>query len=318
MLITDASAAWLAAHSALSAVSRMNYKGEINRFGQYAAASFGLLKVGELRADHWQKYLLSMRKKRKQIANRRSDVLKASSAIQAMRITRQFLIWCASNRLIAWWPPRIQIPAEDVKAQESSIKFPQAVCLALTGGASIDAPEDARAVLAINLAYWGALPLSDLALLKLTDLVLTPDPVLLFAKDGRKIHLPTHLRKLWKRYRSLREDGGNIELHETSPLISRLGAEAPVRPWSIWSMIKDWQNRNQVSQYLSPRMLRAGFVGSALSAEGSDLAATVAHAGNTLCRVKAATDDISLRIRRIQRKEMLRLTATGGLPLRPA
>lgn len=304
--ITNASATWLATRSSLSAVSLMNYRGEIDRFGQYAVAKFGLLKVRELRSEHWQEYLLSMRKKRKQIANRRSDVLKASSALQAMRITRQFLIWCASKGLIAWWPPRIQMPVEDVKVKELSIELPQAVRHALTGAASIDTPEDARAVLAINLAYWGALDLSDLAPLKMTQLVLSPAPVLK-VNGEREIQLPVHLKQLWRRYRSLREHGGDIELQETSPLISRLGTEAPVRPWSIWSMVRDWQERNQVAQYLSPRILRACFVRSVLSTEGSDLAAKVTHAGNALCKVHAATGNISLQIRRIQREEVVRL-----------
>jgi site-specific recombinase XerC len=288
----------------------MNYKGEVDRFGQYAAARFRLLKVRELRADHWQKYILATRTTRKQVASRRSDVLKASSALQAMRITRQFLMWCADQGLIAWWPPRVPMPAEDgVRAEEQPIELPQAVRLALTGGASAAAPEDARAVLAINLAYWGALDPGDLAALRVLHLVLTPSPALLSAADGREVQLPSHLRQLWRRYRRLREHVGGIELHESSPLISRLDVEAPVRPWLIWAMVKDWQERNRVAQHLSPRMLRGAFVSSVEAAVGSGLAATVAHAGNVMCRVEAATGDISLRIRQIQRQEMLRLAA---------
>lgn len=299
---------WLGSNSNLSAITRTNYNGEVDRFGQYLAAKFGLMDVRELQAEHWQKYLSAMRKTRKQIANRRSHVLKASSAIQAMRITRQFLIWCASQGLIAWWPPRVAMPVEDVEVKKQSLELPDSVRLALTGKVLINSLEDARAVLAINLAYWGALELGNLTRLKVAHLSLTPTPMLLSATDGREVHLPGHLPRLWNQYRRLRERD-DVELSNTSPLISHLNTEAPVRPWAIWSMVKDWQNRNQVAKHVSPQELRARFIASVLSVQGSDLAATATHAGNSLCKVQAAADDTGLRIRRIQRQELMRLAA---------
>jgi site-specific recombinase XerD len=309
--IADACIAWLAANPHLSPHTRIAYQGEIDRLGQYAAARFSVLAVSELSPTHWEKYLRGMARSRKSVNTRRSEVLKPSSLLQAMRISRQFLIWCGRTELLAWWPPKVKLPTLLQARTPRTIarELPQALRLVLIGESSTGkSPHELRAVLAMNLAYWGALDVGDLAALKVQNLVRRGSMTLL-AVSGREVHLPDHVRSLWHRYRTVREVELGARLAPNASLLASLGAQAPLRPWSVWAMVKKWQEEQQVEPAFSPRVLRAAFVQSAQNHEAAGLAASVAHAGVVVARVAAATGDIGAQIRRIQGEELRRLAA---------
>lgn len=308
--IPEACIAWLAANAHLSPASRMSYQGEIDRFGQYVAAKFGLLNVAQLCPLHWEKYLRAMGRSRKPVRTRRSDVLKASSVLQAMRISRQFLIWCAEQGALKWWPPRLVLPtqSEEREAGSRGGEIPKELRLALGGAAeTIVTPQDARALLAINLAYWGALDVGELAALKVLNLEVLGHPRLLLFESGREVQLPAHLRRLWQDYRDMRQDTRGQELAQGAPLLAALEREAPLRPWSIWALVKNWQEQRGIEPALSPQMLRSAFMKSAQTRECGGMAASIAHAGMVLGRVAAAPGDISVEMRRIQRDQLCRL-----------
>lgn len=307
--IAEACVAWLAANSHLSAHSRINYRGEIDRLGQYAAAKFGVLDVSDLSPMHWEKYLRAMAKSRKPVATRRSDVLKASSVLQAMRISRQFLNWCATKGLVTWHPPEIKLPTKaSARAPKAApTELPQELRLALTGDSlKGESPRELRAVLAINLAYWGALEVSDLAALKVLNVVQRETKMLL-AVAGREVYLPEHVCSLWHRYRGVREEELRARLSPKAALLASLESQVPLRPWSVWAMVKKWHKEQELEPALSPRSLRAAFVRSAQRNEAAGLAASIAHAGVVASRVPAAPGEIGAQIRRIQHDELSRL-----------
>lgn len=307
--IPDACFTWLAANPHLAPHTRIVYQGEIDRLGQYVAARFGVLAVSELNPPHWEKYLRGMARSRKSVHTRRSEVLKASSLIQAMRISRQFLIWCARTGLLGWWPPKVALPtARQARASQNAVcELPQALRLVLTGE-SVEGkgPDELRAALAVNLSYWGALDVGDIAALKVLNVVQRGNMVLL-AVSGRRVQLPDHVGALWRGYRKLREEKLGAALARQAALIASLEAQTAVRPWSIWAMVKKWQEQQEIEPAFSPRLLRAAFVKSARSREAAGLAASVSHAGVLVARVAAATGDIAAQMRRIQAEELRRL-----------
>lgn len=311
--LPEACFAWLAANPHLSAASRTSYQGEIDRLGQYVAAKFGLLTIGELNPGHWEKYLRAMRRSRKTVRTRRSDVLKTSSVLQAMRISRQFLIWCAEQGLLEWWPPRVKLApgAQARAATESPSEIPALLRLALAGGLQGEpsSQQEARALLAINLAYWGALDAGELAALKVAQMQTWARGGLLLVGGAREVYLPHHVHLLWRKYLALREGELDTRLVPDAPLLASLGAQAPLRPWSIWAMVKTWQEELGVGPAFSPRMLRAAYLRATQASEAAGVAASIAHAGMVVVRVSAATGDIGAQIRRIQRDELRRLAA---------
>lgn len=303
---------WLAANPHLSAASKTSYQGEIDRLGQYVAAKFGLLKIGQLNPGHWEQYLRAMRRSRKTVRTRRSDVLKASSLLQAMRISRQFLIWCAEQDLLNWWPPRVKLaPSIQARAAtESPLEIPALLRLALAGGLQGEpSAQEARALLAINLAYWGALDAGELSELKVSQMLTRARDGLLLVGGAREVRLPHHVHLLWRNYLALREEELDTHLVPDAPLLASLGAQAPLRPWSIWAMVKSWQEDRGIRSAFSPRTLRAAYLRSTQASESAGVAASLSHAGIVVARVSAATGDISPQIRRIQRQEMRRLSA---------
>jgi len=309
--IANACFAWLAANPHLSPHTRIAYQGEIDRLGQYAAARFGVVAVSELSPPHWEKYLRAMERSRKSVHTRRSEVLKASSLLQAMRISRQFLIWCARMGLLAWWPPKVKLPTLlQARAPRTAVReLPQALRFVLIADSLTGrSPPELRAVLAMNLAYWGALDVGDLAALRVQN-VEQRGNMMLLAVSGREVHLPDHVRSLWHRYRTVREEELGARLAPQAALLASLEAQAALRPWSVWAMVKKWQEEQEIEPAFSPRLLRAAFVQSAQNHEAAGLAASVAHAGVVVARVAAAAGDIGAQIRRIQGEELRRLAA---------
>ncbi len=306
--LAEASLAWLTESKHLAESTRKSYRGEVDRLGQYLAAKFGLLHVGDLQRDHWEKYIRSVGRGRREVATRRQDVLSASSAIQAVRINRQFLMWCAKHELIDWIPNRTVQSRQVRESKQTNLRsLPVEVSRALLGKVELEDVEVARAVFGVNLAYWGALDAVEISRLKVEDLVLAPSPHLKFQGDGRSVKLPDHLSNLWKIYRRFRYKSLGVPVNKNAPLISHLRAEKPVRPWSIWAMIKQWQERWQIDQYVSPRSLRMNFLRSVADEQSANLAVALFHAGNATYSVRASATEASQRIRKIQDQAKRRL-----------
>lgn len=299
--LTEACLAWLAESRQLAENTRKNYRGEIDRLGQYLAAKFGLLHVSDIRQEHWTGYVGSFGQVRQEVTTRRQEVLSASSSVQAFRITRQFLMWCATEGLIDWIPNRaVTTDQSHERRQDAAQELPIEVSRALLGQVDLADIAIARSVLVINLAYWGALTADELSKLKVNDLSLVSSPRLRLAYEGRMVRLPDHLGDLWRRYRQLRQRATGVPVHKNAPLVSHLRAEKSVQPWSIWAMIKQWQKRYQITQYASPRSLRMRFIHSVAQEQSANLAAVLFQVGKATYSVRASATEELARIRQVQ------------------
>lgn len=304
--ISQASAEWLAERKTLSPATTKSYSGEIDRLGQFVAAEFKFVELAKLRVEHWERYLSAMQESRAAISSRRSRTLKASSVTQAMRITRQFLVWCAERRLIDWWPQRVAVPVtqQDFDAPGA---LPDDIRLLLAGHIQAGSVEDARSILVMNLAYWASLDSGEIAMLKVRHLILTPQAVLTHPLTGSLLVLPTHIRRVWAQYAKFRRADVAGDFNEGSPLISRLKTNEPLRAWAIWSLVKAWHGRNGNEVVVSPRMLRSAFIDAITIEERTRLGAVLAHVGNRGCSVTArATEDVQL-LQRMQGRQLRRL-----------
>lgn len=308
--IPQASAAWLAERKALSPATTKSYSGEVDRLGQFVAAEFRFVELAKLRSEHWERYLSAMQESRAAIGSRRSGTLKASSITQAMRITRQFLAWCAERKLIDWWPQRVAVVVPAVQQDfEAPSALPDDVRLLLAGHIRAGSVEDARSILVMNLAYWASLDSREISMLKVKHLVLTPHAVLTHPLTGSPLMLPAHFRDVWAQYAKLRDADVVGGFNENSPLISRLKANEPVRAWAIWSLVRAWHERNGSDVVVSPRMLRSAFIDAITMEERDRLGAVLAHVGNKACSVTAcATEDVLL-LKSMQRRQLQRLVA---------
>jgi site-specific recombinase XerD len=308
--LPEACVHWLAAQPVLSDTTAKNYRGEIDRLGQYLAAKFALRQIGDVLPQHWAKYIDATRTSRQQIARRRSDVLKASSALQAMRISRMFLMWCAQHGLIGWWPLREQVAAPADSAQLQVMELPPALQAALSGQVIPHDVEDLRAVFAINLLHWGLLNAGELTALRREHLCLQGAVLLRRAEPPGEIVLPAHVRRLWMRYGELRQKAVQTQLSPSAPLVSRIGIEGRLKPWSVWAMVKAWQERSGVVDHLSPQKLRAAYLQSIQIHEAVGLAAAAHQAGRASVRMPAAAN--SAQMSHMQRRALRQMTGASS------
>ena len=263
---SDVELDWLKGRS-LSDSAVAAYRGEVSRLSRFCAER-GLVDLKRMQPAHWVQYIRSLSKARPQKARPHKPPLKASSVLQAIRITRAFLAHAAKRGWIAWQPRDVDLPRpSSPEAGAAPSVLPPGVRQVLGGEAQSSTETEARRHFALALCFWGALLPRDLCALKVKDLRMLRDgrgAALSCPQREQFVSLPSSVPALWDQYLAFRSERGAVR--RSSPLISRLRTDSSLTPWALWSMV-----RADVESELSttPRGLRAAYVTIAASdAEG--------------------------------------------------
>lgn len=251
---------WLAACAHVSDATQRSYAGEIKRFREHLAAS-DIDDVVAITEEAWLAYLRDLTALRSTISEKRKSALKASSALQAARITRAFLRYCWSQRWLDWVPGvgsqrcAPGRPANEFQIPEGLIEF-------LLNPGDEDDEAAIRVRCAVGLAFWGGFRAREIAELRARDLV--PD-----AYGGATLHpvwredsvaLPAVLAQQLRRYAALRvERSGSLGDH--AALIVRLRSEVPLSAAAAWSLLKAWTSKYDAggATALTTRVIRESF-----------------------------------------------------------
>ncbi|OWR02162.1 hypothetical protein CDO81_20700 [Roseateles puraquae] len=239
--LTDAEIEWLDTLT-LSEAARTAYKGEVGRLSAFCATR-GVSTIRRLKADHWTAYLSCLMEDRT-FFKPKAKPLKPRSALQAARITRSFLSFCARRHWIDWDPAEHDLVSQIADAAELPAftleDLPERVRLVLTGELVAGDMREARQNLALGLGFWGALVPREIALLTVGNLHLPSK------RRSCELHcswrplplmLPTTLSGIWRRYRDFREERGQ-DLNPKSPLVASLRDGAALHPWSVWALMR--------------------------------------------------------------------------------
>jgi len=311
--LTSACVSWITSQPHLSPATCTSYRGEVDRLIQFLTSRFALRHTGQLAAPHWQAYLLELHRPRECIGSRRKDLLSSSSIRQADRICRSFLVWCMRQGFTKWCPPRGSSEIQEASPAERETprlcaELPSSVSEAIRGRSAATSMEDLRAILALNLIYWGALEPAQLVLLKADQWTPMGGLSIERGSAARSVVIPRHVNRIWSQYRKMREDRYERPLNSSSPVLSRLSQDYPVLPWAVWSIVKNWQEKNGVQQPITPRLLRASFIHSVQHAESTEVSALATHIGAVSLKVNRGTSHL-LRstVQTIQARQAKRL-----------
>lgn len=288
-----ARSAWLGSLQ-LTDVAVTAYSGEVMRLSHYCATK-DVSDVRDLKERHWIDYVHSLTQPRNFLSPPRK-ALKPASAVQAIRITRAFLIHCAQQKWIRWDPRAAHVDQPLVRRTASPGKLPQRVRHIVAGVVQASSEREARRNFVIALSFWGGLTPRELAELKVRHQGkdqnrLTPP------HRKRAVELPPPFADLWHQYREHR--ARNSEVKPSSPLISSLRSSAPVSAWTIWSILKD----DQTAPGLGTRHLRTSYVTLATADASREMELARRQTGKApQDRMAAARDAAQLDIQRLNQR----------------
>ena len=261
----DAELDWLRSKT-LSDVSTIAYRGEVDRLSTFCASE-GVTNISRMTAELWIAYIECLSTDRTMISERLLP-LKPSSALQAVRITRDFLLHCAKRRWIDWDPHEVTVakplPAPGVERLRGGPPLSPAVRRVISSAPFAVDEKQARRHFALGLAFWGALPPRELALLKVGNLRINPGTGEGWLTCEHRPHpaiLPAELCQVWLRYRTCREGASPVSLKPTAPLIANLRNGAQLSAWSIWALMQSGEEDSDLAgNSVNPRLLRMAYV----------------------------------------------------------
>lgn len=314
---------WLQSCRVLSGASAAAYRGEVNRLGEFMA-SRGILGVQDMEESHWLDYLQALMSDRSAVASRRRGELKVTSALQAARITRLFLRHSYARGWIRWVPLGSRQCRVETRVPQAAMSE-ELIDLLL--GPSPAKEDEARALAAISLAFWGALNPREIAVARECDLKARGEwAELRVAGRTDSVILPrTALRQLSTYHEIRREQLGSTQgqsrSERTAPLVSQLGTLASVTPHRVWTLLKCWppEPRNgQVKFTLGARVIRGSFLELASRHAACELAEVrrqagrLDHAALRRCQFESASTAEHVVDRIGRNLESLRQTRQGN------
>lgn len=234
-------ARWLGCHVGLSEATKVAYGGEVRRFGEYLANA-NVRHVQELKSSLWENYLALLMIDRQGVASCRRDKLKRSSALQAGRITRSFLRYCWTQGWLGWVPDLGNRKGADTDHLDEPVTIPPLLVEILQGNWSETDERIARARVAIDLAFWGALKPREISVLRGGELKDFSAQFCQLSVAGRlgPTCMPSDVMEHYRHYSELRERRAGSGVGEHVPLLSQLGSYAPLTGNSIWQLLKSW------------------------------------------------------------------------------
>jgi site-specific recombinase XerD len=288
---SEATVSWLCSKPDLADVSRMAYRGEVNRMAEHLVQA-GISNVHAVSRQDWWGYLTSLERGRVGVETKRLEELRPSSIQQARRITRDFFMWALEGRAIDWIPhlPGLEIQAEKNKGSSTGSKeISTDLIRILVGEEKCEGMIECRACLVLNLVFWGAMKPIELASLKVRDIHVGRERIAC-SLPKREVVLPKHVGRLWKDYVSYRRDAHKVSLQEQSPLIAQIKREDAVSLWGIWAIFKAWHKSSTLreEEYICPRQLRAIYL-EMICVDGKNrLALICRYGGMKEQRIKAS------------------------------
>lgn len=291
---------WLSSKD-LSDSAAAAYRGEIGRLATYYA-SLGITEISRIHPENWIAYIGSLSTDRTAIFERRKP-LKPSSARQAIRITRAFLLHCAQRKWIDWDPREITVPAPvcpvPVKASSFKATLSHPLRRVLSGELIAIDEQEARRHFALGLGFWGALSPRELAHLKVRDLrvsLITGEGELICRSRPHSVLIPAELCKLWIRYRDSRQKESLQKLKPTSALIANLRNGNPLCAWSIWALMHESRGRsNATDDSINPRLLRLAYAESTSENALSEIAIIQSQMGRNVNETRKGMAQIRRR-----------------------
>jgi site-specific recombinase XerD len=248
--IDDAASRWLKDRQ-LSEAAKVAYAGEVTRLALYSA-SRRVVNLCDLRQRHWIEYVGSLTEPRDYLSPPRK-ALKPGSALQAIRITRGFLTYCAQQGWIDWEPRDQPIDRPAKPSSKTTATLPKLVRQIVLGNVEAENEREARRNFVTALSFWGGLTPKELAELQVRHQRRNGERLKCPLRET-DVELPAPVAGLWRQYRDHRARYSDVK--PSSPLIVGLRSHAAVSPWAIWSILRD----GGVAAALSTRQLRAGYV----------------------------------------------------------
>lgn len=260
----DAELNWLQSR-ALSEVTATAYRGEVDRMSTFFATR-GLTRVASLTPEHWVSYIDCLSTDRTSIAEHLKP-LKPSSVLQAIRITRAFLLHCASRKWIAWDPREVTLQKPEVTLAGAEARpdapLPSCVRQVLSSAPFAADEQEARRHFAWALGFWGALSPRELASLRVRNLRISSasgKAALVCIGRPHRVSLPPNLVALWRQYREYREQTAPTSVSSASALISRLRDGGALSAWSIWALMQESaREAGKEIEAINPRALRQAY-----------------------------------------------------------
>ncbi len=251
---------------AISDAAITAYRGEIARLSTFCA-SIGIVEISRIEPEHWTGYLSCLSTDRTAMSSKWKP-LKPSSAVQAFRITRAFLLYCTKAGWLGWDPRDIDT---SVPTQVGSSKLPtigkslSPSLREVLSKAPLAADEQqARRYFALGLGFWGAISPREMALLRVRDLRIsraTGEGTLVCAGRRKPVVLPVELVALWRRYLQCRQEATSGRIAPSSALISNLRSGDSLCAWSIWALMQSGRdNKKEAKEAVNPRILRSTYV----------------------------------------------------------
>lgn len=282
----DAEMSWLKS-KALSEVAQTAYRGEVERLSLFCVVR-GRRTLSRVRADDWSAYVDCLSTDRTVIDSRLKP-LKPSSALQAIRITRSFLLHCAERHWIGWDPLRVGItmpnPAVEHELANERHRLPEDVRVVLSSPPFAADERQARRHFVWALGFWGALTPRDLAPLKVGDLQISAHAhkgKLVCRGREHPVILPAELCALWVQYREQREAASTRVATPRSALIANLRSGEPLSAWSIWSLMQETdETARREGPTLNPRTLRTVYADITTRTAWRDIACVRGQMGRT-------------------------------------
>ncbi|WP_189688213.1 hypothetical protein [Pseudorhodoferax aquiterrae] len=245
----DAAKSWVLALP-LSASAAAAYAAEAKRLSEYCA-SRRVADLRSFRGPQWLDYLRSLTSARDYLSPPRK-ALKASSALQAMRITRAFLTYCMQRGWISWDPGELRMDPSPVIVRPPVAELPVHVRQVVAGGVHATSEREARRHFVVALSFWGCLKPWELAALQVRHL--SKDRALLSCPHRHQpVELPPPVADLWTRYEECRSVRSKVR--PSSPLVASVRSSAAVSAWSIWAILND----AAAMQGVGSRRLRAAY-----------------------------------------------------------
>lgn len=262
---TDAEVDWLKS-KAISDAAITAYRGEVARLSTFCA-SIGIVEVSHFEPEHWTAYVTCLSADRSAISSQWKP-LKPSSALQAFRITRAFLLHCTRSGWLNWDPRDVDasIPTAMRSGELPTIGKSLSPSLReVLSNAPLAADEQqARRYFALGLGFWGAMSPREMSLLKVRDLRISRvsgEGTLTCGNRPYPVVLPVELVALWRRYQQCRQEATSRSIKPSSALISNLRSGDSLCTWSIWALMQSGRdNEKEAKEAINPRILRSAYV----------------------------------------------------------
>lgn len=302
MTFMDAEVDWLKS-KAISDAAITAYRGEVERLSTFCA-SIGIAEVAHFEPEHWTAYVSCLSTDRSAIS-RQWKPLKPSSALQAFRITRAFLLHCNRSKWLNWDPRDVDvsIPTTMRPGELPSIGKSLSPSLReVLSNAPLAADEQqARRYFALGLGFWGAMSPREMALLKVRDLRIsrvTGEGTLTCSYRPHPIILPIELVTLWRRYQQCRLEATSRRIKPSSALISNLRSGDSLCTWSIWALMHSGRDSaKEAKEPINPRILRLAYIEGTTRNATRDIGVVRNQAGRRV--------DISIKLSALARQRAL-------------